>query len=62
MEYLPITPIYWRTFNFWNDKTSKVLFLHTFHVYQPHVGEDWYILDQVHLEDIAISSAMQSWV
>ncbi len=42
-------------------KTSKVLFLHTFHVYQPHVGEDWYILDQ-HLEDIAFPSATQSWV
>ncbi len=44
------------------DKTSKVLFLHTFHVYQPHVGEDWYILDQVHLEDIAFPLAVQSWV
>ena len=44
------------------DKTSKVLFLHTFHVYQRHVGEDWYILDQVHLEDIAFPLAMLSWV
>ena len=25
------------------DKTLKVLFMHTFHVYQPRVGEDWYI-------------------
>ncbi len=41
---------------------QQVLFLHTFHVYQLHVGEDWYILDQVHLGDIAFPLAMQSWV
>jgi hypothetical protein len=32
-------------------KTSQVLFLHTFHVYQPHGEEDWYSLDPVLLED-----------
>ncbi len=31
-------------------KTSKVLFLHTFHVYQPGGEADWYTLDQVHLD------------
>jgi hypothetical protein len=31
-------------------KTSKVLFLHTFHVYQPGGEADWYTLDKVHLD------------
>jgi hypothetical protein len=43
-------------------KTSEVLFLHTFHVYQPLGEEDWYTLDQVHLVAKAFLSAMQSWV
>ncbi len=43
-------------------KTSQVLFLHTFHVYQPHGEEDWYSLDPVLLVNIAFLLAVKSLV
>ena len=44
------------------DKTSKVLFWHTFRVCHPRGGEDWYTSDQVHLVDIVFLLVLQSLV